>query len=67
MRERERERTERQSTRHELPGLPAGDEDIDRLRADADRLLAAAGEAITRGLSDDSTRFLQANQQISGQ
>lgn len=67
MRERERERPERQPTRHASPGVPAADDDIDRLQADVDGLLAAADEAITRGLSEDSQRFLRANRQSSGQ
>ncbi len=67
MRERERQRPDRERNPELTPGAPTDDDDIDRLRADADDLLAAADEAITRGLSDDSERFLRANRQSGGQ
>lgn len=48
---------------------PAGPAAADRtaLRSDAERLLAAADEAIERALSTDSAAFLRANRQLGGQ
>lgn len=45
---------------------PAGGE-LDRLRRDAEDLLAAGDAAIERALSGNSQAFLQANRQAGGQ
>jgi hypothetical protein len=44
-----------------------GNADLTAARADADRLLAAADDAIERALSADSKAFLAANRQHGGQ
>ena len=49
------------------PGNPGADTDAERLRADAERLLNAADDAIARALSGDSEMFLEANRQAGGQ
>jgi hypothetical protein len=54
---------------HEDPGAgrPAGADGLESARAEAERLFAAADEAIARALSSDSQAFLQANRQSGGQ
>ncbi len=49
------------------PRNPGPDTDVERLRADAERLLNAADDAIARALSGDSEAFLEANRQAGGQ
>lgn len=66
MSDRQRER----SRRLQSDGGPADDGEGDGLevaRANADRLLQAADDAIARALSSDSERFLQAVRQSGGQ
>ena len=50
-----------------VSGTPGADADVERLRAEADRLLHVADDAIARVLSGDSETFLAANRQESGQ
>jgi len=63
MQEREREEVRQD------PGGPApgGQDPLEDARAEADRLLRAADEAIARALSSDSEAFLRANRQAVGQ
>ena len=49
------------------PRNPGANTDVERLRADAERLLNAADDAIARALSGDSEAFLEANRQAGGQ
>jgi hypothetical protein len=63
MQERERE-LQRQDPG---AGASAADDPLASARADAERLLQAADEAIARALSADSQAFLLANQQSVGQ
>lgn len=65
MRERERP-TDLPTERIGEPDLP-GEENLDELRADAERMLAAGDDAIARALSQDSAAFLRANRQRGGQ
>ncbi len=68
MSERERHQTMGDPRpRAAAPGHPGVDADVVRLRADADRLLDAADDAIARALSGDSETFLEANRQEGGQ
>ncbi len=68
MSERERHLPKREPrSRTAAPGNPGADADVERLRADAERLLNAADDAIARALSGDSETFLEANRQESGQ
>lgn len=68
MNERERHQAMRQPLSHAAaPGNPGADTDAERLRADAERLLNAADDAIARALSGDSEMFLEANRQAGGQ
>lgn len=63
---RERERTEIRADRLGEPGTP-DQENLEEVRADADRMLAAGDDAIARALSQDSASFLRANRQRGGQ
>ncbi len=68
MNERERHQTMHEPLpRAAAPGNPGGASDVERLRADAERLLNAADDAIARALSGDSEMFLEANRQAGGQ
>lgn len=68
MSERERHQTmSEQLPRAAVPGNPGAAADVERLRADAERLLDAADDAIARALSGDSETFLEANRQAGGQ
>jgi len=70
MRERERRRQdEHQNLPRDAGGADpdAAGDGIDELRDESDRLLDAAGAAIGKALSGDSTRFLQDARQRSGQ
>ncbi len=68
MSERERHHPMREPRpRVAAPGNPGADADVERLRADAERLLNAADDAIARALSGDSEAFLEANRQAGGQ
>ena len=48
-------------------GAPGEGGNLDALRAEGDRLLAAADEAIDRVLSGNSTDFLRASRQHGGE
>ncbi len=66
------ERERHHPTHDPLPRAAAqrnrgADTDVERLRADAERLLNAADDAIARALSSDSEAFLEANRQAGGQ
>jgi hypothetical protein len=62
------EQHERHTTPSEPDVLPGTSPDrLDETRAEANRLLRAADEAIARALSADSQAFLQANRQTVGQ
>lgn len=63
MTERERERPERALS----GGDAAGGDGLDGARANAERLLRAADDAIARALSGDSARYLEATRQSGGQ
>ena len=68
MSERERHHpTHDPQPRAAVPRNPGADTDVERLRADAERLLNAADDAIARALSGDSEAFLEANRQAGGQ
>ena len=66
MTERERLIPENANTGSGPTGNDASD-GLDRIRARADRLLEASDEAITRALSENSVRFLEATRQSGGQ
>ena len=65
MKERERQHDEREG--RPADGSPAGGDNLAALSADAQRLLAAADDAIGRVLSADSREFLAANRQRGGE
>lgn len=48
-------------------GNPPGGAELSSQRQSGERFLAAADEAISRALSDNSERFLAANRQQGGQ
>jgi hypothetical protein len=60
---RERNRDEREAPAGAGAGIPAASD----LRDQAERLLAAGGDAIDQALSQDSAAFLAANEQEGGQ
>jgi len=72
MSNRDRDGGARERAARAAGGVPApgADDDADgraAVRADAQRLLRAADDAIARALSSDSERFLQATRQSGGQ
>ena len=74
MRQRQRNQPEHQTAGEQIPpGRPfstgdgGGTDNLDQLRESADRLLAAADDAIDRTLSGNSDAFLEANRQHGGQ
>lgn len=65
MSQNERDRTQRMPPATAMPD--DGDDALDSTRSNAERLLRAADDAITRALSADSERFLQATRQAGGE
>ena len=68
MRFQERPYDDRERPDAQVPG-PGGPEggNLDRVRREADALLRAGDDAISRGLSGDSEGFLSAGRQQGGQ
>jgi hypothetical protein len=66
LQERPYDDVERHSLQQPAAGGPEGG-DLDRVRREGEALLRAGDEAIRRGLSGDSERFLTASRQQGGQ
>lgn len=67
MRFRERTNDEHNQEQQNTPSVTPAGENLDSLREDAERLLAAGDDAINRALSGNSEAFLVANRQQGGQ
>jgi hypothetical protein len=64
-RERRREDETRNTRHRSQPGQ--GNDELEGLRSNAERLLSAADQAIERALSDNSEDFLRATRQRGGE